>query len=687
MRTQRVSLVTSNAGLVAAVFVISFVVRAASAVASPTPTFFPDEYIYGAIGRSLGSDGRPLIRDQVARFPALLEPLLAAPLWRFLPTSTAYHLVQVENALFMSLAVFPAYLLARRLDLGRAFALVCAAGAVALPDLSFANYVLADPVAYPLVLAALYTGVCALERPRPRLQLLFLGFAGLATAARVQYVVLLPAFLLAAVAVDGRSARRSQRLPLCAVALLAGLSLAVGPSRVLGYYAAIGNLHIGLGLLQWAALDVLFLAVAGGIVLVPGAVVGFATPRSRGEKAFTALVVTYAVLLLVEAGAYASNGSARFQERYLFTLLPLIPVAFCLYLRRGRPGRLVVLAAAAMLVALTARLPLAGYAAGTGSTDSPLLSALLFAQRHLGVAGASSLVAAYAALAGAFAVGVAWRGGGGVALIVAGAFFISVSVAATSSAIDESRFVARQYLTSTPSWIDDAGVVDVTAVQTPYGPPAALTEQLFWNRSVQREVVLANATPTDAFRAPPLSAGRDGSLRTADGPLGQTILFQDYAATARFSNARLLARRGTFSLWQASGVPTLRSLLIGRFSDGWLAPQGTLKIWPLSGRRVLRARVTLTLSLPRGRPATTVTFGHRRVEVRGGHSSSIRFSVERVGPWAIAFKVDRSFYTEDLRPVAVQASAPVVAERRAVPARRSPASGIARGAGLAKVSG
>ena len=59
----------------------SFAARFAAALAHSTPLYFPDEYIYGALARSLATSGRLAIRGTSAHFPALLEPLLAAPFW------------------------------------------------------------------------------------------------------------------------------------------------------------------------------------------------------------------------------------------------------------------------------------------------------------------------------------------------------------------------------------------------------------------------------------------------------------------------------------------------------------------------------------------------------------------------------------------------------------------------------
>src|SRR5688572_28143514 len=141
-------------GIVAA----SFLFRTVAGWFRATPVYFADEYIYAELGRSIAETGRPLIRGTAAHFPALLHPILTAPAWLFDDVEVSFRLVQVIGALTMSLAAVPIYLLARRLDLGTKACLVLALFAVAVPDLVYASWVVAEPVAYPLALAALVAG-------------------------------------------------------------------------------------------------------------------------------------------------------------------------------------------------------------------------------------------------------------------------------------------------------------------------------------------------------------------------------------------------------------------------------------------------------------------------------------------------------------------------------------------------
>ena len=278
---------------------LAFAVRWLLSLTHITPYLMPDEYIYGSIARSIAETASPLIRGGAAGCPALLQPILTAPFWLLGDPEAALRLTQGLHSLAMSLAAVPAYLLARRLELGTGLALAAAAFTVVSPDLAFAGYVLADPIAYPLVLAALYVGVLTLEQPTARRQLVFLGLSGLATFARVQFVVLPAVFLAAAVIVERGSIPtvvRRLRLTLALMAAAGLLVLTLGTERLLGYYAGVVNLPFRpSALLRWAATDAMLLVYPAGVVLVPGALLGVVLavyrPASRTEAAFSALAV------------------------------------------------------------------------------------------------------------------------------------------------------------------------------------------------------------------------------------------------------------------------------------------------------------------------------------------------------------------------------------------------------------
>ena len=644
---------TARVGLTLIVLA-SFALRVVASAAHPVPRYFPDEYLYTAISRALASGHLPAVRGNAAHFPALLEPLLAAPLQALFSPETAYRLTQTENALLMSLAAVPVYLLARRLSLSARYALACAAFALLIPDLVYASYTLADPVAYPFALGAIAAGVAALEHPTRRRQLLFLAFALLATFARAQYIVLPAAFVVAAFVVDRRRAVHTQRLTLAVFGVPLLAALALGPSHILGYYSRVVHLHVGAELFHWGAVDLLLLTLASGVILVPGAVAALVRPHGRTEAAFAAFTAVLTVGLLLEAALYASNGSARFQERYLFALLPLLPVAFGLYLKHDRPFRVPVALLSAALLLLSARVPLSGYAEALGKTDSPFLFAVFRLERVVGTANGSLAVAVLAAVGALGAIAVSRGASAKLAVGGALAFVSLASIGAVVNDASNSHEIRHDYLPANPSWVDASGLKDVTLVQTVGSPPERAVEELYWNRSIVHEARLGDALPTDVYAAPRIHVAADGTLGNVRG----NLLVQDFAATVSFQNATLVSRAGTFSLWSSESAPKVSLLEQGRYSDGWLARGGRVAVWPDATGRV-RGLLRFTLSLPRGSQPVTIRFGKVPYLVEPGRLTTVVYTLDARGPWALAFSAQRGRYLDDLRAVSVKSTPPV----------------------------
>src|SRR5712691_8654908 len=142
----------------------SFALRLVLVWQRATPNYFPDEYLYASLGRSLAGLDAPSVRGHAVHFPALLQPLLTAGAWRAASLETGYRIVQALNAAALTLAAVPAWLIARRLGLGRGLAAAVAGLALLVPDSLYAGVVVAEPFAYPLVLAAVLAGVAALAR-------------------------------------------------------------------------------------------------------------------------------------------------------------------------------------------------------------------------------------------------------------------------------------------------------------------------------------------------------------------------------------------------------------------------------------------------------------------------------------------------------------------------------------------
>jgi hypothetical protein len=648
---------------------VSFALRLAAALAHATPLYFPDEYIYGTIARSIATTGKPAVRGIPAHFPALLEPLLAAPFWLTHDAELAYRLTQGLNALAMSLAAIPVYLLCRRLGLSAAFGLGAAAVALAAPDLLFANFVLADPIAYPLVLGAVWLGVRALDRPTARAQILFTGVAGLAAFARIQYVVVPVAFVCAALLLDRRRVRAYW--PTAALLALPGLAVAaLGSSRVLGYYSSVGHDHVPVGAaLKWAATDTMMLAYSAGWILVPGALVGLAyalvRPRVRVERAFGAFVVFLALFLFLEAAIYAARGSTRYQERYLFTLLPLVAPLFGLYAARGWPRRGAVALIAAAMLALASRVPLSGFTVADNKQDSPFLFAVFKLERLMNSVGNGSL--AVALLAGALSVLavliVRTRRGPAIALALTVALGAAASLGAFVFDHANAANVRRSELSSELRWIDKSGLKHVTLVQTAGADRGDALEQLFWNGSVDRAGLLFGALPMDAFGATAVDVTQDGRLVLGRDVLGGPILFATYAARPQLTGARLVGSAPGYRLYAPQGTPRLSLLGSGLYRDGWLARGGVFRVWPDASGRT-RGTLTLRLFLPPLTERTPMKLswngGSRVVQVPAAGSRTVTIPFDARGVWELHFSTTQTGALGDGREISVKSDEPLL---------------------------
>jgi hypothetical protein len=658
-----------------AIVAASFVVRTLTGWLRASPVYFPDEYIYSELGRSIADHGRPLVRGAAAHFPAVLQPFLTAPAWLAGDVETSFRLVQLEGAFVMSLAAVPVYILARRLDLGAGLALGIAALELAVPDMLYAGWVLADPFTYPLALGALAAGVSALAHPSRRSQVAFVALAALATLARVQFVVLPACFLLAAVALGLRERRLRQTLTEQRLAFglfaLALIPFAVaGPDALLGYYRGVLDLQLDpLAIGKWTAADAMLVLYSSGWVLAPGAVLGLALavwrPRSRAELAFGVLASLFSLAVLFQAGLYAANGADRIQERYFFYVLPIAFLAFGLFASRGWPHRVPHALLAGALIAISARVPLAGFAASDGRSNSPLLFSAGELENLIGdtglaslaIAGAVALLSLAAALLGfrprratVVAVGL---GLGACALSSAGAVAYDHSL---------SNRVRANVVPGNPSIVDDAGVGDAVLVQSPLGDKGFATEELFWNRSLKSLVLMPGTPLPDAFAVEHAQIGRDGTLLVGGKPLARALLVDSYGATMRFRGAREVARTRLYRLLEPTGRPRLALYAPGLYFDGWLALEGNFRLWPATPEGRVAGRLNFSLSLPSSADPVVLRLrypgGRQVVSVGPGTPTSVTLSACSQGPWQAHFSAP---FTGNIGPrfVSVRATEPV----------------------------
>jgi len=517
---------------VAALVVASTLIRLAVAQAFTTPWITPDEMVYGMLGEGLWSHGTLTLRGFDAPYYSLLTPaLIGAPL-RLSSLADGIQWARLLQCLAMSLVAVPTYVWARRLATPR-WAVAATAITLAAPALHYAGFLMTEPLTLVVVTAALLMLARALEEPSSWRYGVFVAWTTAAAAVRLQALVLLPAFLVAAV-VDALAARDRRRLrPLVGlgalavlvVVLVSAIVLATGGEltrrSVLGAYTPVGEsapvAGQGLGEILWHAFDVAVLGLGLPVLAFAALAARVFTRRDPDPRlrAFVSTALGYAGLLVVQVGLFSSVYVGAVAERYLLTLLPLLAIALCTWIARGAPAeRRVVVPAWGILVLLAALVPLEQLVA-PGSIVNTLTPAPLSA---LGSETARRIALVLAAVAaGALAVflprRLAWIG---AVVVGSGLAFVSVDTARRID--DASAHEQRAAIGSTaPAWLDDAGLQDGTLLVTGDRIWTSDARTIFWNRSVRDVLRIAPAEVPFPPDVPTATVGDDGVLRSPDG--------------------------------------------------------------------------------------------------------------------------------------------------------------------------
>ena len=332
----------------------------------PAPWIFVDELIYSELAKSIAAGGDLFVRDvPVSGGYGVVYPLLISPAWAlFDRIPEAYTAVKAINAVLISLAAIPAYLLARRL-VGERLSLFAAVLAVALPSLAYSGVIMTENAFYPLFLVVVLVLVLVLERPTLTRQIVLLGLLGVAYQTRPQAVALAAAALTAPL-VQGLLGRRvraavvAQRtlygIAGAAVVVVLGVQFARGESlsSLLGAYAVAGEGGYDVGavaryfLYHVAELD-LYLGVAP--VIAAALLVVVARNTDARLDAYLAAVISVSFWLLLLVATFASQFAGRVQERNVFYLVPLVLIALLAWIERGAPRPARATAAAAIVAA------------------------------------------------------------------------------------------------------------------------------------------------------------------------------------------------------------------------------------------------------------------------------------------------------------------------------------------------
>lgn len=640
---------------VAGLVVVSTVVRIAFGRRMAAPWIMVDELVYSELAKSLAETGRFGWRGEPINAYGPVYPLLLSPAYVIHEAvPAAYAAMKAMNALLMTLAVVPAYAIARRV-VSVPLALLAALLAVSVPSMLYTGTLMTENAFYPAFLAAALALVLVLERPTPLRQALLLGAVVLAYATRVQAIALVPAIVTAPLLLawlDRRGWRSLGAYRLLWTVLGAGAALVLAvqlgrgrsPKSILGAYEAAGDYDYAVGpVLRWLWYHVAGLDLYLGVVPFAAFLLLVALGRrmDRPAQALVAATTALSFWLLVAVAAFASLPTVeRIEERNMFYVAPLFFTALLAWIERGAPRpRLLAIGAAAVAAVLPALVPYTRLIGVSAQSDTLALLPWWWLQDHvisLGQVWIAAL-ALGAGLSAAFVL-VPLR----YALALPG--LVLALYAVSLPAIENGRHGVRMaslgalfqgITTGRPDWIDrEVGRdADVAFLWSGRLDAFTLWQNEFFNRSIGPVYELANPLGGGLPSTAVTIGRRDGLLRDPDGSTvrAEYVLADDFVplvgrplARDRPKGTVLLRTGGRLRVTQVvSGLYSgdtwstrrviyerLRcpggSVAVELATDGRLFPDGQLVTARRAGRVVGRTRVdpslptTLTVPLRRG---------------------------------------------------------------------------------------
>jgi hypothetical protein len=519
---------------------------------NPAPSVFYDELAYQKLAQSVGQTGQLALFGKQGLTYSPLYPLLLSPLYAFhLSGPTAYSAALVLNCLLFALASLPIYRIARFvLSPGRS--IVAVALSSLAPLMLYSSFVMSENLAYPLFLFAVWAMLATICAPRVRADAVVLGLCALCTAARLQFIVLVPvamaAVLLVAIADPrGTGLRRSLTNAIADHVLLAaanvvlavaGIAAYVG-SRIVSLAGQYGYLRTLPAPYPWRIASFVDEHVGGlvlslGVIPFVGALVASALWfRRRGRPrtdAFAAVAasVTVAVIVTTAVAAYGQSFGPdleRIHERYYFYVVPLFLIAMIATLGLARSPALVRLglAAAALGALLPTLVPFGTVINHTVGVDSFGLVIFASTGKHgaVGTIGHATLIAVLLAACLGFVYALA-RPRPAVVLGVLAVLFAWVSIIERNDQANAAQLAASPFFSSHRDWVDAADRGEkVPLVENPRLIQGGLgvAETAFFNVSISRLYYPCQPILSPQFGEQQVELGPGGRLLDGGAPI------------------------------------------------------------------------------------------------------------------------------------------------------------------------
>jgi hypothetical protein len=455
---------------VAGLFLGAAAVYTVLALRSPLPVLFPDEFRYSHLARGLADGTGYDWRGEHLGQSAALYVYFIAPAWALLSSSVdAWHASKVLGTMALCAQVVPVWLLARDV-LGAErwrLALVPAVLSVAGTWMLTSAETVTEVLALPLTTASLCVAVMALRRPGSRLGWAAFALLALATWARIQIAVLVPALLLAFLIDALRDpARREERLRAHAPYLLttgvgfAALAMvALVAPGVTGDYQGFFSLDPPLGkVLSKSALQLGELVAVAGflpVLLAAGALVSRRAWQDDRSGPLLAVFWPAALATVVQSGFFLAGYPPALSAigRYVTYAVPLALV-LATVLFASRPP---LLTRASWVVAAVAALGLLARPAVQMIGEERATWGIAYRLHQVVGVGVAVGVTAVALALVALAAWLVRDGGGRRAAVVAGAAVGVVLLVQSQAAWWQMTKTGTSFRSTMPAdleWVD-----------------------------------------------------------------------------------------------------------------------------------------------------------------------------------------------------------------------------------------
>ncbi len=556
----------------------------------PTPWILIDELLHAELARGLRAGDGYSVRGHGLTvswtYPALLAPFA----W-------SYAAMKTVNAIVIALTAVPVFLWARRL-VSPISALAAAALTLLLPSMLFSTTLMLENLFLPLFVTACFLIALALERPTLAWQAAALAAIALTSATRVQGLLLMPVFAVAAVTL--RKVRAlAPALVVCAVVSVAVVAkLALGG---LGVYEQHRAAHYSAGgIAIWLLRSAGELSLAAGIV--PVAALLALRPHIERERVFVAVTASATAALVGLAAVSAAWEPHGIKERYMAHALPLLLIAFVVWIERGarpRPWWAIAVPAGLAVALPLGRLFHEPSLLGNGWALLPFARAGLTTARVLLVVGVLAATALFLFAPRLSVIGVA--------------AFLAASTGVVYSTIrNQSKAVLALSGLHERGWVESAVHGPVTYLNaTAFQPETRerrwfdewvpVWETEFWNRNALSVLTLGITEPTPLFQ-------RYGALDRRNGRISGTSSMY-VLVDPRFTPAGTrVASSGRLLLYRAAEPLRLASAIEGVHADGTTTGLASFTAWSGHGTMVVETTAPARLvARTVGAPAPSVS--------------------------------------------------------------------------------